>query len=70
MHNVRSYDDLKNFLGVSHLNLWLCPTCGPSVLTSSVANPPVILGVLFFSVRYVAQVGSFEENAVMSNHGL
>jgi len=40
MHNVRSYDDLKDFLGVSRLNLWSCLTCGPSVLTFSVANSP------------------------------
>jgi hypothetical protein len=40
MQNVRSYDDLKDFLGDSRLNLWSCPTCGQSVLTSSVAHSP------------------------------
>jgi hypothetical protein len=67
MDNVWSYDDLKDFFDVSHLNLWSCPTCGLSELTSSVANSPIILGVLFFSVRCVAQVGSFAENAQLIN---
>jgi hypothetical protein len=39
-NNVQSYDDLKEFLGISRLDFWSCPSCGPSVLTSSVATSP------------------------------
>jgi hypothetical protein len=35
-----SYNELEHVLGVSHLNLWSCPCCGPSVLPSSVAPSP------------------------------
>jgi hypothetical protein len=35
-----SYDDLKQFLGVSRLSLWSCPSCGPSFLPTSVAPSP------------------------------
>jgi len=35
-----SYDDLKQYLGVSHLNLWSCPSCGPSILPTTVAPSP------------------------------
>jgi soluble P-type ATPase len=35
-----SYNELQHVLGVSRLNLWSCPCCGPSVLPSSVAPSP------------------------------
>ncbi len=35
-----SYDYLQQCLGVSRVNLWTCPSCGPSVLPSTVAPSP------------------------------
>jgi hypothetical protein len=35
-----SYNEIPQVLGVSRLNLWSCPCCGPSVLPSSVAPSP------------------------------
>jgi hypothetical protein len=35
-----TYDDLQIHLGVSRLNLWSCPSCGPSILPSSATPSP------------------------------
>jgi hypothetical protein len=38
--NVMSYDDLKQFLGLSRRSLWSCPSCGPSFLPTRFAPSP------------------------------